>query len=144
MLVMDVRALDRFLDEAFPQARTFGFEIDELDEEHIVLRLPVGRQHLRPGGTVNGPALMTLADTATYLLVLAHLGPVALAVTTNLNINFMRKPRPGELVADARLLKLGQRIVVAEVRISGADDDKGMYAHATVTYSLPPKGSSAD
>lgn len=144
MLRMDVRALDRFLDEAFPQARTFGFEIDELNEERIVLRLPAGRKHLRPGGTVNGPALMTLADTATYLLVLAHVGPVALAVTTNLNINFMRRPRPGELLAEGRLLRLGKRIVVAEVRISGVGDTKGMYAHATVTYSLPPVGPSGE
>lgn len=139
MLRMDVRALDQFLDEAFPQARTFGFEIDTLDEEHILLRLPVGKQHLRPGGTVNGPALMTLADTATYLLVLAHLGPVALAVTTSLNINFMRKPQPGLLLAEARLLKLGKRIAVAEVRIYGNESTE-LYAHATVTYSIPPAG----
>lgn len=137
MLRMDVKELDRFLDEAFPQARTFGFEIDELDEEHIRLRLPVSKQHLRPGGTVNGPVLMSLADSATYMLVLARLGPVALAVTVSLNINFMRKPRPGVLLADARLLKLGKRIVVAEVRISGEDEPE-LYAHATVTYSLPP------
>lgn len=139
MLRMDVKALDQFLDEAFPQARTFGFEIDELDEEHIRLRLPTSKQHLRPGGTVNGPALMTMADSATYLLVLARLGPVALAVTTSLNINFMRKPKPGVLVADARLLKLGKRIVVTEVRLTDGEDDADLYAHATVTYSIPPE-----
>ncbi|MEM7154420.1 MAG: PaaI family thioesterase [Myxococcota bacterium] len=138
MLRMDIGALDQFLDEAFPQARTSGFEIDTLDEEHIVLRLPAGKQHLRPGGTVNGPVIMMLADLATYLLVLAHLGPVALAVTTSLNINFMRKPKPGELLAEGRLLKMGKRIVVADVRISGASTKK-MYAQATVTYSLPPE-----
>ena len=84
MLRMDVKELDRFLDEAFPQARTFGFEIDELDEEHIRLRLPVSKQHLRPGGTVNGPVLMSLADSATYMLVLARLGPVASLIHADL------------------------------------------------------------
>lgn len=139
MLRMDAAALDRFLDETFPQAKEFGFEITELHEGRILLRLPTGAQHLRPGNTVSGPVLMTLADSATYLLVLAHLGPVALAVTTNLNIHFMRKPEAGELFATANLLKLGQRIAVAEVRLHGADPS-ALYAHATVTYSIPPKG----
>lgn len=137
MLKMDAAALDRFLDEQFPQAKRAGFVIDSLDEDQIVLRLDTHEGHLRPGGTVSGPTLMTLADSATYLLLLARLGPVALAVTTNLNIHFMRKPEPEQLRARARLLKLGKRLAVAEVELYGADPDR-LFAHATVSYSIPP------
>jgi acyl-coenzyme A thioesterase PaaI-like protein len=80
---------------------------------------------------------MGLADSAAYLLILAHIGPVALAVTTNLNIHFMRKPDPGEIFATGSLLKLGSRIAVVEVRLHGADPPE-LFAHATVTYSIPP------
>ena len=137
MLRMDTQALERFLDEAFPQAKSLDFEIVTLDEHHIRLRVVTSDAHLRPGGTVAGPVLMSLADSAAYLLILARLGPVALAVTTNLNIHFMRKPLPGELFTRASLLKLGKRIAVAEVQLYGADPD-ALYAHATVTYSIPP------
>ncbi len=135
---MDKNALEQFLDDTFPQARTVGFEIAELDEHHIALRLVVKAHHLRPGNTVSGPTLMTLADSATYLLILAHLGPVGLAVTTNLNIHFMRKPACEVLMATATLLKLGKRIAVAEVRMHPPDDPTP-YAHATVSYSIPPE-----
>lgn len=133
---MDIPALERFLAAAFPQAVAAGFTITQLDEGQLSLRLTTTDKHLRPGGTVAGPVMMSLADSATYLLVLAHLGPVALAVTTNLNIHFMRKPEPGQLFARASMLKLGKRIAVAEVGLHGPDPDV-LYAHATVTYSLP-------
>jgi uncharacterized protein (TIGR00369 family) len=133
---MDIEALERFIDEHFPQARAFGYELLGLDEDHVLLGLRTDETHLRPGGTVSGPVLMTLADTATYLIVLAHLGPVALAVTTNFNMHFMRKPEPGRLYARATLLKLGKRLAVAEVRLHGSDPGR-LYAHATLTYSIP-------
>lgn len=139
MLAMDIEALERFIDERFPQARSLGYALTELDDEHLVLAMKTSSVHLRPGGTVSGPVMMTMADTAAYLIILAHLGPVALAVTTNLNIHFMRKPEPGQLEATSRLLKLGKRLAVVEVRLHGhADDTKEPYAHATVTYSIPP------
>ncbi|MBL4684089.1 MAG: PaaI family thioesterase, partial [Nannocystaceae bacterium] len=119
MLRMDIPALERFLTETFPAADSFGFRIAELDEEHITLSLPTTDANLRPGGTVSGPTMMTLADTAAYLIILAHIGPVGLAVTTNLNIHLVSKPPPGELRATARLLKLGKRIAVVEVRLHG-------------------------
>lgn len=137
MLRMDIEALERFLAQAFPRTESLRFSIAALEPGKIVLRLDTNDTHLRPGGTVSGPVSMTLADSATYLLILAHLGPVALAVTTNLNIHFMRKPAPGELLATATLLKLGTRLAVAEVRIHAGDPDV-LYAHATVTYSIPP------
>ena len=101
------------------------------------LRLPIREQHLRPGPTVSGPTLMTLADSAMYFALLGELGPTLLAVTTNLNINFMRGCAEGEIIAAAKILKLGKRLAVGEVSIHpvGSDD---LIAHATLTYSIPP------
>lgn len=92
---------------------------------------------LRPGGTVSGPTLMALADLAMYVMLLSAIGPVGLAVTTNLNINFLRKGQPGQdVVAAARLLKLGKRLAVGEViLLSGTSPDP--IAHVTLTYSIP-------
>ena len=91
---------------------------------------------LRPGGTVSGPTQMGLADGAAYALILAHIGPVALAVTSSLNIAFLRKPQPADLVADATFLKLGRKLAVVDVRLrsEGSDDP---IAQATVTYAIP-------
>jgi uncharacterized protein (TIGR00369 family) len=91
---------------------------------------------LRPGGTISGPTMMALADVAVYVALLATIGWVPLAVTTQLNINFLRKPRPGDLIAEAQLLKTGRRLAVGEVTIrSGGRDD--IVAHATSTYAIP-------
>ena len=135
---MDADALGRFLVEHFPQAVGLGARITVLDQDQLILALDAGEAQLRPGGTVSGPTLMTMADLGTYLLILAHIGPVALAVTTNLNIHFMRQPEPGTVHAEVRLLKLGQRLAVGEVRIYGPDPAK-LFAHATVSYSIPPR-----
>ena len=139
---MDKEALVRFLEQQFPQAIDQGYEIADLDEHRLILRLVIDERHLRPGGTVSGPTSMGMADAATYLLILAHLGPVALAVTTNLNIHFMRKPRCEVLLASTTLLKLGKSLAVGEVRLhpEGKTADEMLYAHATVTYALPPAG----
>ncbi len=126
-----------YLFRVFPQAAHHGFEVPDLGPGRLTVRMEAGERHLRPGGTVSGPTLMTLADTASYLVVLVHVGPVALAVTTNLNIHFLRKPLPGPLYGDARLLKLGKRLAVCEVGLHGGDAG-APYAHATVTYSIPP------
>jgi uncharacterized protein (TIGR00369 family) len=92
---------------------------------------------LRPGGTVSGPTLMALADCAMYVVLLSAIGPVGLAVTTNLNINFLRKGAPGhDILAAARILKLGKRLAVGEVNLlSGISSDP--IAHVTSTYSIP-------
>lgn len=143
---MDAAALQQFLDEHFPQAKSAGFTIDQLDHERLTLRLPCDTQHLRPGGTISGPVQMMLADSAMYLALLARLGPVALAVTSSLEIHFLRKAGVGDLLAEARLIKLGKRLAVGlvELREAGAANepptaarDRGLLAHATVTYSLP-------
>jgi acyl-coenzyme A thioesterase PaaI-like protein len=92
---------------------------------------------LRPGGTISGPTLMALADFAMYVVLLSAIGPVGLAVTTNLSINFLRKGQPGQdVLAAARLLKLGKRLAVGEVNLlSGTTPDP--IAHAISTYSIP-------
>ncbi|WP_119258741.1 PaaI family thioesterase [Shinella zoogloeoides] len=138
--VMNPEALNRFLETDFPQLHTDGkvFEVVDVSPGSVVMRLMPNERHLRPGGTVSGPTLFALADVGAYCAVLAHIGPVALAVTTSLNINFLRKPKPGPLTCTCRLLKLGKRLAVMEASIfdENADD---LVAHATATYSIPPR-----
>lgn len=140
MPVMDREALNRFLETDFPQLHTDGkvFEVTDVAPGAVVLRLVPNERHLRPGGTVSGPTLFALADVGAYCAVLAHIGPVALAVTTNLNINFLRKPEPGPLACTCRLLKLGKRLAVVEASIFD-EDGEDLVAHATATYSIPPR-----
>lgn len=138
--VMDPEALNRFLDTDFPQLHTDGkvFEVTAVSPGAVVLRLVPNERHLRPGGTVSGPTLFALADVGAYCAVLAHIGPVALAVTTSLNINFLRKPEPGPLSCTCRLLKLGKRLAVIEASIFD-ENAEDLVAHATATYSIPPR-----
>jgi uncharacterized protein (TIGR00369 family) len=91
---------------------------------------------LRPGGTISGPTMMGLTDFSMYVAILASIGPVPLAVTTNLNINFLRKPAQRDLIAEVKLIKLGKRLAVGEVEIF-SDGEEDMVAHATATYSIP-------
>ncbi|HVH49161.1 MAG TPA: PaaI family thioesterase [Sphingomicrobium sp.] len=138
--IMDAQALNRFLETDFPQIHTDGkvFDVTMVGPGMVVMQLVPNERHLRPGGTVSGPTLFALADVAAYCVVLAHIGPVALAVTTNLNINFLRKPKPGPLSCTCRLLKLGKRLAVIDASIF--DEDGGnLVAQATATYSIPPQ-----
>ena len=137
--VMDVDALERFMAVAFPQVDVDGKLFTFTNVEPGLARLaftPIER-HLRPGGTISGPAMFTLADLAAYGVIIAHIGDMALAVTTNLNINFLRKPDPGTLYGLARLIKLGKRLAVVDVAITDQADT--LVAHATTTYSIPPR-----
>jgi uncharacterized protein (TIGR00369 family) len=137
MPVMTPDDLHRFLKEEFPQAPP-GISVESVDDTTIRVRQVTEDRHLRPGGTISGPTLMAMVDCGFYLLLLARLGPVAMAVTTNLNINFMRKPDPGHLVGEGRLLKLGKTLAVGDFTIWN-EGEKDPVAHATVTYSIPPK-----
>ena len=138
--IMTPQALNRFLETDFPQIHTDGkvFDVTGVGPGTVVMRLDPNERHLRPGGTVSGPTLFALADVAAYCVVLAHIGPVALAVTTNLNINFLRKPEPGPLSCTCRVLTLGKRLAVVEASIFDENDDD-LVAHATATYSIPPR-----
>jgi uncharacterized protein (TIGR00369 family) len=135
---MTVAELESFYAVHFPQLEDFRFKIERVEDRFIQVRLLYHELQLRPGGTISGPTLMTLADTAMYSLLLSMIGPVALAVTTNLNINFLNKPAPADVIARARLLKLGSRLAVGEVEMFSEDKDEAV-AHATVTYSIPPQ-----
>ncbi len=134
---MNVGQLQEFLEQAFTH---FPMRIVEVGEMTATVELETQAHNLRPGGTVSGPTLMTIADTGLYAAILAQLGPVALAVTTNLNINFLHKPQPGLLRAETRLLKLGKRLAVGEVSIF-CNEGKEPVAHVMGTYSLPPTTS---
>lgn len=137
-LEMDAGALQAFLLRDFGQVAE-DFAVDRADASGVTLRLRVADRHLRPGGTVSGPAMFGLADVAMYLAILSRIGPVALAVTTNCAIDFMRKPQAGvDLLAQARVLKLGRSLAVGDVLIfseGGADP----VARASLTYAIPPK-----
>jgi uncharacterized protein (TIGR00369 family) len=128
-----------FLESAFPQMDAGGrtYHLVEVGPGLARMRMDHHERHLRPGGTISGPSMMALADYALYAAILASLGPVALAVTTSLNFNFLRKPGPHGLLGSARLLKLGRRLAVGEVHITGPDGES-LVCHATGTYAIPP------
>jgi uncharacterized protein (TIGR00369 family) len=133
---MNAAEIDQFLAETFPQARGWT-RILAIREDELDLLLPFADENLRPGGTISGPALMALADSAMYYLLLSRLGPVALAVTTSLHINFLRRPPAADVVATARLLKLGAKLAVGEVHMRTSEGG-ALVAQASVTYALPP------
>lgn len=136
---MTVEDLNRFLAVEFPQAFYPGteFVIEEVWSGGCRMRQRYSDKLLRPGNTVSGAVLMTLADLAMYIAVLATIGPVPLAVTTSLNINFLRKPAQSDVLAEVRLMKVGKRLVVGEVTLR-SDGTEAPVAHATATYSVPP------
>ncbi len=136
--VMTVAEIESFLDEVFPQLHHGGrtISVESVGPMTAQLRLLAHERHLRPGGTVSGPAMFTLADVGLYVVILAHIGQEALAVTTNLNINFLRRPPHGDVLVQCRLLKLGKRLAVGEATLysEGAQEP---VAHAVGTYSIP-------
>jgi uncharacterized protein (TIGR00369 family) len=140
---MSAAEIDAYLDEVFPQlhhgGRTYG--VEAVGPMSARMRCDYHERHLRPGGTISGPTMMALVDLALYVAILAQIGPVGLAVTTSLNFNFLRKPGPAALLAEARLLKLGKRLAVGEVSVVSAGSPD-MVCHATGTYSIPDRPRS--
>jgi uncharacterized protein (TIGR00369 family) len=136
-LTMNRDELDAFLDQAFPQVAQ-DFEVIRVAPREIEVRMNVGDSNLRPGGTISGPAMFSLADVSVYLAILAMIGPKALTVTTNASIDFMRKPAAGvDLIARCKLLKLGRALAVGDVLIYSEAMDEPV-ARASMTYSIPP------
>jgi len=127
-----------FLDREFPQMNHGGktFSIESVRPLGAVVRMDYHERHIRPGGTISGPSMMGLADYAMYVALLANIGPVALAVTSNLSINFLRKPGQRDMLADCSVIKLGSRLAVGEVRLTSEDSDD-LVAHVMVTYAIP-------
>ena len=138
--LMTVAELERFLAAEF--AQTFnpesGLSIESVWDGGCRVRQAFRIMSLRSGGTISGPTMMALADFAMYVAVLAAIGPVPLAVTINLNINFLRKPAQRDLTAEARLFKVGKRLATGEVLIR-CSGEKELVAHVTATYSIPPR-----
>lgn len=136
MSALSLEQLRDLLAEVYPQSTA---EIEAVGDGHARVRQAIGREHLRPGDTVSGPVLMAAADWAAYAAILGEIGRVPLAVTTSLNISFLRRPAPDRsIVAEATLLKLGKRLAVAEVHIF-TEGEEAPVAHAQVTYSIPPR-----
>jgi uncharacterized protein (TIGR00369 family) len=137
-VVMTIDELDCFLAAEFPQVlhSESGLSIEAVWDGGCRVRQAFRKDFIRPGGTISGPTMMALADFTMYVAVLAAIGPVPLAVTINLNINFLRKPAQRDLIAEARLLKLGRSLATGEVSIR-SDGEELPVAHVTSTYSIP-------
>ncbi len=140
-MALDAAELQRLVESSFPGAEVPV--VERADDDGVVMRLAVTDRHGRPGGTLSGPAMMMLADSTAWVVVLAAVGPQLLAVTTSLHIDFLRRPPIADLVARGTLLKLGRSLAVIEVGLY-SDGSEDLLAQAQVTYSLPPPGSSAD
>jgi uncharacterized protein (TIGR00369 family) len=132
--------LRTYLIEIFPEFWKSGdLRLEDIPPMSATLRLTYHPRQLRPGGTIAGPTMFGVCDTALFVAILSELGPVALAVTTSASINFLRKPEPVDLIAKARLIKLGKRLAVGEVALY-SEGESEMVAHVTGTYSLPARG----
>jgi uncharacterized protein (TIGR00369 family) len=133
---MDVEELNRFLTDAFPGSPR-SYRVEHAGPDGVRMRVPYDPGQLRPGGTLSGPTMMSLADGAAWMATLSRIGPVALAVTSSLHIDFLRKPQPIDLLAHATLLRLGRRQSVSQVRIWSDGRPEDLVASATVTYAIP-------
>ena len=141
-LKMDAAGLQAFLVQDFGQVAS-DFVVERADAAGVTLRMRVAERHLRPGGTVSGPSIFALADVAMYLAILSRIGPVALTVTTNCSIDFLRKPAAGQdLRGEARVLKLGRSLAVGDVLVFSEGQAEPV-ARASLTYSIPPGAVSA-
>ena len=125
------------IEEEIPLVPLFGIRTVAIGKGTATMRMHFNEKLLRPGGTVAGPALMGLADVCLYAVVLGLIGRKELAVTTNLTINFLRKPGPADVLAEGKILKLGKRLAVGECSLRSAGEDD-LVAHVTGTYSIPP------
>lgn len=137
-LMMTINELHTLIEREFPQM-SGQFEVLELHGDGLTLRMKINDSHLRPGGTVSGPSIFSLADCAYYLATLAMIGPKSLTVTTSCSMDFMRKPAPGDLIGRARILKLGKLLSVGDVLVY-SDGMEAPVARASLTYAIPPKG----
>lgn len=130
--------LERIMTHDAPFSDEYGFVIESFAEGRARIRLPYQTKHIRPGGSISGPAMFALADFTLYVAVLSAVGPKAMAVTTNMSIDFLRKPSEADLIADAVLVKVGRRLAVGRIELR-AEGDENLCAHATGTYSIPPQ-----
>jgi len=140
MPAISVEEFNEIIETDLTWAHDIGMRARSIGDGEAVISLEYDPDMLRPGGTVAGPFMMALADCAMYAAVMSRLGAVKMAVTTNLNINFLHRPHPGALLAEGRALKIGKRLAVVDVTIHSEGHDEPV-AHATGTYSIPPTES---
>jgi len=129
-----------YLATVFPEINRDGehFTIESVRYGGALLRLTYDDRFIRPGGTISGPAMFALADYALYVAILATIGKVPLAVTTNATINFLRRPAAADLMANVDLIKIGRRLIVGAVSLASVEAEN-LVAHVTATYSIPPR-----
>lgn len=133
---MDKHELSSFMKREFPQVADY-YVIEKVAFRELHMRLVVDERHLRPGGTVSGPSMFSLADVSVYLAILAEIGPKALCVTTNCSLDFMRRPDPADMISEARILKLGKSLAVGDVLLYTVGHVEPV-ARVSMTYSIPP------
>lgn len=138
-MTLTAAELETVIRAGVPMADDIGFTVDEAGSHGYALtRLVFSERLIRPGGTLSGPVQMALADASMYAAVMAAIGKVEMAVTSNLSINFLQKPAPADLIGEARVLRRGRRIAFCEVRLfSGQGDEQQLVAHVTGSYALP-------
>lgn len=129
--------------QQLPLAETLGFVVESMSQGECVVRAVYKDDFLRPGGTISGPIMMALADFAMWGAIISKVERVQMALTTNLNINFLLRPEPGDIIAVARLMKLGKRLAVGSVELFG-NERNDLVAHVTCTYSLPPSANNEE
>ena len=140
MPLLGVDELQAIFVSAFPDSNPF--RVEEVTDDAVVVSYAVSASHERPGGTLAGPVVMALADTAAWVAIMSQIGPVVLAVTTSLHIDFLRKPQLTDLMARTRMLKLGRRLAVVDVDLYSRGETE-LVAKAQVTYSIPPAPTKA-
>jgi|TARA_R110001599_G_scaffold71577_1_gene199485 uncharacterized protein (TIGR00369 family) len=136
-MALNAQEIEDSIKEWVPMASDIGLKVEVVRQGYARIRIPFQDKHLRPGGTISGPVMMTAGDTAMYVAILGSLGEMAMAVTSNLNINFLKRPEQLDLIAEANILKLGKRIAFCEVGIR-CEGSEELVAHVTGSYSLPP------
>lgn len=135
--LLDAATVEAIIRDGLPMSAFAKFEVTGIEPGVAHLRMPYADWMIRPGGSVAGPALMLMADAAMYAVVLVHIGPQMMAVTANLTINFLSRPKPVAVRAEGRLLKLGRRLAMIEVRMFSEGDNDTLVAHVTGSYALP-------
>ena len=140
MARIDPSEMERIACEEVPFVGQLGIRFEHIEDGTARAVLPMTAENglLRPGGTISGPVMMGMADYVMYACVISMVGPALMAVTTNLNANFLRRPRPVDLVAEGRLLKCGKRLAYGEVTLWSAGAPEDPVCHVTLTYALPP------
>jgi uncharacterized protein (TIGR00369 family) len=137
-LKLTAKQIEDVVRAGLPHMQDGMFAVEEVREGYARIRLPWQNWMLRPGPAISGPAQFTAADTAMFALVLAHIGPEVMAVTSDMTMHFVNRGKPGDVVAEARLLKMGRRLAVMDVLLFSAAEPGKLIAHVSGSYVLPP------